>query len=326
MVKEGDIVTLYANGIALSTGIIDSTDVEVDNEYGEKVTINGRDLMGQLEDQDVVTVQSTPIWFIKSQIKQVVQTIVVGTRIQPTGIKVTANAPTDKWIFAADAGESKLAAFQRFLEGLNCIAWMDPTGNIIVGKPNFSQSPLGSIFLSKENRNANVLSMKCTRQAATIPNVIIPVWTGQQSVAHRFVVQQGVFNHAYGPSRLYEHGHVLSKTVVVSNPNAGDVPNQANEINKINIGAGNLLQLYALRELARENQKEVIIQATVPGHYNDTGQPYKVDTMYNVLFDRGDVNSKMYLYQVQYTLSLDGQRTILSFCNPGTIVAQTQVQ
>lgn len=324
VIKEGDIITLFANGVALATGIIDSTEVEVDKEFGEKVTVNGRDLIGQLEDQDVVSLDSSPIWANKSTLQSVVSELIKNTRVR--GLKLTAGAPVKTYLFAADPGESKLAALQRFLEGLNCIAWSDPTGNLVIGRPSMSNAPIATLQVSKQRRSSSVESMKVSRNAATIPNVIVPVWSGQETVINRVGKTQAMKNKAAAPARLLEHGHRLPKAVVVSNPSAAG-PNELSDVNKIKIGASNLLQFYALRELARQNQKEVIVQAVVPGHYNDVGNPYAVDSVYQIEFDRGDVSEAMYLFQVQYTLTLDGgQKTSLFFCRKGTIVADIKAQ
>jgi len=62
LIKSGDIARLDANQITVSTGIIDSSDIEVTAESGEMVTITGRDLMGQYEDNDAISIDDTPIW------------------------------------------------------------------------------------------------------------------------------------------------------------------------------------------------------------------------------------------------------------------------
>jgi prophage tail gpP-like protein len=92
--------------------------------------------------------------------------------------------------------------------------------------------------------------------------------------------------------------------------------------------AGNLAKLHALRELAKMNHKELIVQATVPGHYNETASPFHVDQLYNITFDRGGIAGlDMYLFSVKYDLSEDtGQRTTLQFCKLGTICAQNKVK
>lgn len=317
--QSGDIVTLYANGVALSRGIIDSTDVSVDHDFGEKVGITGRNLMSQLADQDAVSITSDPIWGNSVTIDQFVGQLIANTRIQ--GIR-KQNATTKPYLAATSPGEKKLSALQRFLEPLNLLSWLDENGMIVIGKPNMSQGDSGHLILSKKQRRSNVLSMKCIRAEAMIPNVILPVWQGQESVQSRIGKEQIFNNAASGPARCRRNGHVLQRTIVVSTP-SGASPQDLSDVNRLKVASGNLLQSYAKRELARENQHETIVQVVVPGHYNERGEKYHIDHVYRITFDRGDIEGRlMYLFQVEYSLDEEkGQQTSLYFCNLGTLVA-----
>jgi prophage tail gpP-like protein len=321
-VKDGDIVSLLGAGDALSTGIVDLVDLEVDDQFGEKVQINGRDLMGQFEDQDAISIDDKPIWANKLTIDGVARRLMENTRIRNVRVQ---DAPAKAYLFATEPGESKLAALQRFLEPLNCLAWMDPDGTLVVGRPNMAQPALGRLYLSKTRRDSNVISMKATRNATSIPNIVLPIWSGQETVQDRVKAEQRLYNAAPGPTRLRKQGHRVPKCVVVSAPNGADAQELAG-VNRIVVAGGsNILQAYAKREIARQNIKELLVQAVVPGHYNENGQPYRPDQVYKIEFDRGDVDENMYLYQVEYQLDESkGQRTVLFFCRLGTIVSDVR--
>lgn len=321
VIKEGDIISLSANNVQLATGLIDQTEVETDAEFGEKAVITGRDLMGQLEDQDSISLDSKPLYANQLSVRNGVRALLGDTRI--TNIFVR-NAPSSNYLLATEPGEKKLSSLQRFLEPLNCLAWMGPSGEIIIGKPNFEQAAKGTIILNKSRRQSNVLSMRCTRAAAQIANIIVPVWSGQETVTDRVGPQQRLYNAAPGPQRLFKLGHRLPQTVVVSAPNATDAQGLS-DINALKAGGSNLLQSYAKREMARQNQRELIVQAVVPGHFNDLGEPFIVDTIYRVNYDRGSVDENMYLFQVDYVLDESGgQKTNLYFCRLGTIVSDVK--
>lgn len=320
-IKEGDICVLSANNLQLAQGIVDQTEVETDGEFGEKCAISGRDLMGQLEDQDAISMDSTPIYASNVTISGGVSALLTNTRITQIELRDTPNA---KYLLATEPGESKLSALQRFVEPLNCLAWMGPKGQIVIGKPNMAQEPSGKFFLSKEKRSSNVLHIRITRAATQIPNVIVPVWSGQEMVTDRVSKQQRLHNGASGPARLFKLGHRVPKSVVVSAPNATD-PQGLSGVNALKAGGGNILQAYAKREMARQNQKEIIVQVVVPGHFNEKGEPYVPDTVYHIEYDRGDINEKMYLFQVEYAMDEgSGQRTTLFFCRLGTIVSDVR--
>lgn len=338
IIREGDIATLYANGIALATGIIDQTEIETDKGFGEKGSVSGRDFLGQLEDQDCVTVRGDQIRANELTIRQAAGRLLENTRVQKVIVK---DAPTKQFLFATEPGESKIAALQRFVEPLNCLFWASPIGNLIVGRPNMAQKAKGRVFVSKTKRQSNVMSIKVVRSSATIPNLILPIWTGQEEVQSRVTKQQQVFNRAVGPHRLYHLNHFLQKTVVISNPQ-GASPQDLSRVNDLRAAANltaeqaatqgpkpagsNLLQAYAKRELARHNQKEMIVEAVSAGHYDENGDPWAIDTVYSVEYDRGDVQKDMYLFHVEHILSEEGQTTRLFFCNKGTIVSDTVVK
>jgi prophage tail gpP-like protein len=321
-VTEGDIVQLSANNVALSTGIIDQTELETDMNLGEKATINGRDLMSQYEDQDAISFVNKPIWGNAVSVEQAIRLLNESTRI-PNEI-ILQDAPTrGDLLLATEPGEKKLSALQRFLEPLNCIAWMRGDGKIVVGKPNMAQAPKGTLILSKERRESNVTSMKVTRSSTHISNIVVPVWSGQEFVTER-LPQQAMNNASGGPDRLRRLGHLVPKTVVVSTPQ-GSSPQDLASANAIKqTGTTNLLQAYAKREIARQNIQEKIVQVIAPGHYDENGEPFVVDSVYNIQYDRGNVSEKMYLYECDYEGGEEGQHTILHFCKLGCIVADVR--
>lgn len=319
-IRDGDIVSLFANDIPISTGIIDAIEIETDEQSGEKVSINGRDLMAQLEDHDAITADDKPVWSTLITLNSVISTLTANTRITK---HKTPQAPTSPYLFATDPSESKLSALQRFIEPLNCLAWMDPTGTLMVGRPNMSQKSSGNLIVSRSERRSNCRSIKVIRSATTIPNIIIPIWSGQENVTDRTPIGQRLYNAAEGPKRLRNARHIVQKTVVVSTPQA-DSSQGLSDTNEFKAASGNILQAHAKREIARANQKEVIVEIVVPGHYNENGQAYKIDTVYNIQYDRGSVSENMYLFQVEYSGDENGQSTSLYFCRLGTIVSDVR--
>lgn len=318
----GDLVVLIANGIELATGIVDQMEVDTDGDSGEKVTLSGRDLMSQLEDQDAISLDSSTVWLKSTSLLAGVQKLCENTRIQ-SAINLVGNTPTrNDFLLATEPGESKLAALQRFLEPLNCIAWMAPNGRMNVGKPNMTQTSSGRFIVSRSQRTSNCLSMRVTRSPTTIPNVIIPIWTGQETTVDRVATSQALTNTwAKDASRLYKLGHRVPKTVVVSTPD-GDGGQGISFINSQKAGGANIIEAYAKREIARRNISELKVEVVVPGHFRDDGTPYAVDTIYQIVNDRSDIDENMYLYQLEYDLTDEGgQRTTLSFCRLGSIVA-----
>lgn len=322
-VAEGDIAELQANGEVISTGTIDMIDIETTEEGGEVVTVIGRDLMAQLEDQSAISINDDPIYANSYSIESTVRALISSTRIR--GMKLQ-NAPgQSNLLFSTEPGENKISALQRFLEPINCLFWSSPEGYITVGKPNFSQEPKGDVFCDRQKRNSNVQIMKATFASTQIPNIIVPIWTGQETTQSRVSREQRIYNAATGPKSLRQKGFLVPKAIVVSTPQGSTAQDLA-EINFItNAGSSNLLQAHAKREMARANVSEMIVQATVKGHYNDNLEPFLPDTTYKVIYPRAKIDEKMYLYQVEYFMDEKGPRTTLNFCKLHRIVADTYV-
>ena len=331
-VKEGDLITLEANRQPISTGIVDMVDVETDTQSGTTITITGRDLLSQFEDQDAVSLDSSPVYGAQMTIDAVIKSLSKDTRISQSKL-IKKYAPKSAYLFATQPGESKLSALQRYCDGLNIVFWMSPSGNLTIGKPNTYATATGRFFLSRAQRFANVLSMRSTRNSTVIPNIIVPIWNGQETVQSRVGKEQVLYNTNAGPARLRGLGHRVPKAVVVSTPE-GASPQDLSEVNFLTAaqqmatkaGQANLLQAYAKRELARQNIKELQVQCLIPGHYTDSGVPLLPDQVFRIKYDIDEIDEDMYLYQCDYQFTAEGsQRTNLFFCKQNCIVSDLRV-
>lgn len=318
-IREGDIVRLYIKDEQISTGIIDQTEVEVDADSGERIMINGRDMLGQLEMQDAISTSSKPFYAQKVSFTQILTFLKQDTRIPTVELRAKINQAQ---LFATEPGESKLAALQRACDAMNLLIWSGPDGRLIVGQPNFKKRPVAKLILNKADPSQNnVLSMKATRDSFTIPNFVVPVWPSQGLVVGQVSKFQGVYNDAERPKLLQSLGIILPKCIVEHNPE-GASPQGLADVNRITVLGNDRLGGMAKRFIARANMKELMVQAVVPGHMNEKGDPYLVDDIYDIEFDRGNVKKPMYLFHVSYVLNENGYRTsTLWFTNLNTIVA-----
>jgi prophage tail gpP-like protein len=325
-IQEGDISTLYANEELLATGIIDQIEINVDGESGESATVNGRDMIGQLEDNSAISINAEPIWGQNITLEAAAKQLIIGTRIQKI---IMSEAPTIATLFASEPGESRLSALLRHCEPLNCIVWTDASGALKIGKPAFADTIKGTLICSKSKRQSNVFSMRATFSSTSIPNKVVALWSDVQATQIGIQKNQIFDNAAQGPTRLRQKGHNVIKTVMTSYPSGGDAQSLASAAQFQTASAANqtVLQALAKRELARANFNEVLVHAVVPGHYNDSGEMYRPDTCYNIDFDRAGIQEKMYLYSVEYNLTEErGQYTVLSFCRLGTIVSDARIK
>ena len=325
VVKPGDIATFSIQSKIIFTGIIDTTDVFVDAQRGEVITINGRNILSQLEEHCAIDANNSPLYGQSMTLDSVLSKMIFDTRIQhyrkqPTNLSATGN-------LATSPGESKLDAILRHIESFNIIMWMDPNGTLVVGKPNASGSSpqVGNIICIKPLGGApgysNVLSIRAVDSSAIIPNRITVLWSTTVDAQHQLAKSQTWPNPAKGPNNLLKLGHIIPKIVVSSLP-IGNSPQSFASLNQlISINGATQIQALAVREMMRGNFKELQVQAVAPGHVDENLNPYMIDSCYAVSFDSANIREQMYLYQVDYTMDeSSGQRSALSFCKVGTIV------
>lgn len=324
-IRDGDIAILKANGEVIGTGIIDTVNITTGVDGGEEVIVQGRNLLAQLEDQSTVNDIDDPIWGSKMSPEDVINALVLNTRINYFRLQQIPTLPSLP-LFATEPGESKLSALGRYLEPLNCIVWMDPDGTIVVGRPDMGASSSGSFIMDRDNRVANCLSIQANYSSTRIPNIVIPIWTGQETVQSRVSPEQAIPNNAQRPKELLSQGHRVPKSVVISHPQGADAQ-ALSEVNQITlVGGSNVLQAYAKREIARSNIGEIGVQINVHGHYNSALEALMIDTVYQVVYPRASLNEKMYLHSVNYSLDeKTGQKTQLFFCRLGSIVADISI-
>ena len=346
--REGDIFVLRANNIPIATGIVDQLDMDTEASGGTKLSITGRDLLGQWEDQDSVSADSKIIYGNKYTVSQIVRALAQNTRINPDRL-VQRNGPKQPYLAASQPGESKLSTMQRFCEALDIYFWTLGDGTLVVGRPGMYGPRMGRYFCKSSSRESNVLAMRSTRASTQIPNILLPIWNGQENVQSILAIPQSVLiNDAEGPARLLKYSHRTPKAIVVSTPE-GSSPQDLADIDALLVakqnvefitnedgkqvpkapltraGASTILQAYAKREMARANLKELKVQVNVPGHYNDRAEPLQVDQVYRIQYEEDDIDEDMYLYEVEHTLDdKGGPQSKLFFCRQKALVSSVR--
>ncbi len=321
LVKEGDLVQLTVSGAAIATGYVTSTSFASDSS-GDRITISGKDLMGFLEDNAAVNPDSSIIRGNSTSINEVVPQLLKSTRIRDFEVRNIDGKQHS--LFGTNAGESKLAALNRFLDPLNGISWMSAGGKLVVGKPSFDGKVCGTLGMRTlgDKRKSNVMDMQIRRSSAQIPNAVLSIWTALEDIQKEISKQYLKINQADGPSRLYQSGHRIYRTIVTSVPTGADITEGTGVQRLVTAGGSNFLDSLAAREIASENINELLVSATVYGHLNEQGDPYMADQIYHCIHDRDGLDENLYLYAVDYTLSeSSGYVTTLQLCKLNTIVA-----
>ncbi len=319
-IRSGDMVALYIvnsnnQKFPLATGFIDQTDTHVVPQNVEYV-LTGRDTLGQLVDNAVVDASNKIINTKNITLMNFLNQLVANTRI-PVGL-INQQVPNGQLLINTSPGETKINALQRYLGFMNCLVWTNASGQIIVGKPNFSQGISGSLML---NSTANPLANNCLearirrdtntaiRQIVTQLQSLDQVDAGTFTVLNNDVDVKKVAPYKVGRS-VYER---------FSYGSGNDAVNQVQQVGNQTGSPQAIGAALSRREIARDNVKVLDVEIVVREHFNENGQPYNIDQIYDVQLADDTVNEPMYVYACSYELTVEhGALTRLRLCRVGT--------
>lgn len=316
--RSGDTVALYAvddnnKKWPLATGFIDETDTHITPSNIEYV-LTGRDTLGQLIDNASVDANNKIVNTENVELKTFMQTLLSNTRV-PQGF-VPQQLPNGKLLINTNIGETKINALQRYLEFMNCLVWTNAQGQVVIGKPNFSQPVSGLLTMEfSDVRKNNLLEARVRRNTNQAIRIIA---TQLQTLAQVDAGQFTTVNNDQDMQRVgpYKVGRSVSN--VFSYGQGSDVANQISQVGNQSAAPQVLGAAYSRREIARENIKVLDIEVVVSGHFNEAGTPYDIDQIYDVQIEDEDVSEEMYVYSCNYELTLEhGTLTRMRLCRRG---------
>lgn len=320
-IRSGDMVELFVvknngNRILIATGFIDETDTHITPSSVEYV-LTGRDTLGQLVDNAAVDSDNKVIIIEKVSLSTILNFLIQNTQIPKTIIP--QQVPDGPLLFQTQPGESKLAAFQRYLEFSNCLIWSSPTGQVKLGRPNFTQSPSGSLVLSRTNTGINnLLEARVRRNVHTAIRQIVVQLQDLDNVDAGSYTKFNFSNDVFLISPMLG-GRSVYQTFSYGRGN--DAINLITQIGNSDGSPFKIGEALALREIAKDNMKILEVEAVTKGHLNNKGNVYDVDQVYNVQLPDDNVLENMYVYSVGFELTLQhGMTTRLKLVRLGTIV------
>lgn len=320
-IRSGDTVSLSIlapDGTfkPVGTGFIDETDAHVTATSVDYV-LTGRDPLGQLVDNTAIDKDNRIRNTENVTMQNILSFLLEGTRI-PKGFR-SQQVPNGTLIFHTNPGETKINALQRYLQFTNCLVWCDPSGQVVIGKPNFTQARSGNLILKKDGKGNNLLEARVRRnlnqairqvvvQLQTLGQVDPTSYTKINSDPDMRRVREATVGRSVYATFTYGQGEDTVNTVT-------QVGNQSGNPRKIG-------DEMALRQIARENMKIIEVECVVQGHINNKGEPYNVDQIYNVQIEDEDVSEDMLVHSCDYEMTMDhGMLTRLRLARLGTICA-----
>lgn len=325
-IRSGDMIELFAvqndgTRVQIATGFIDETDTHITPSSVEYV-LTGRDTLGQLVDNAAVDSKNKVIIIKNVSLPTILQFLIKNTQI-PTTV-ITQQVPNAPLLFQTHPGESKLAAFQRYLEFSNCLIWSNPNGQVKLGRPNFTQRSSGSLVLSRTNPGINnLLEARVRRNVHTAIRQIVVQLQDLNNV------DAGAYTKFNFDDDMKKIAPMLGGRSVYQTLSYGRGNEVINLITQVGNSDGSPFKIgeaLALREIAKDNMKILEVEAVTSGHLNSQGNVYDVDQVYNVQLPDDNVLENMYVYSVGFELTLQhGMTTRLKLVRLGTIVLSDQL-
>jgi prophage tail gpP-like protein len=279
--------------------------------------LTGRDMIGQLVDNAAVDANNQIRHTAQMTLAEITRFLIRGTRIPPQfrmqGI------PHGPLLFQTQPGETKINALQRYLEFCNCLVWAAPNGQVVIGKPDFTNKLGGVLKVSRSDPSGNNVIEARVRRG--LNGAIRQIVTQLQSLGSVAPAPYTVLNSDRDMSRLAASQVGRSVYRTFSYGGATDIVNVIQKVG--NSGSPfDIGRALSLREIARENVRVLDVELVLRGHVNPDGEPFDIDQVYDVQIEDDDVAEPMYVYGCNYSLTPDtGMLTTLRLCRLGAIVA-----
>lgn len=321
-IRSCDMATIWAvapdgSKQPIGTGIIDETDTHITPTSVEYL-LTGRDMLGQMVDNTAIDASNKIIVIENATVQTILTSLIANTRIPPRFY--LQQTPNGKFLFQTNPGETKINALQRYMEFTNCVVWTNPQGQIVLGKPDFTQNSSGTLKIySSDPSNNNCLEGRVRRNTNHAIRQIVT-----QLQALNLVNPTPYTMKNNDPDMVKVAGALGGRSVyqTFTYGEGNDAVNQLKFVGTQGGSPGAIGSQMSARMLARENMSILDIEVVVRGHMNENGFAYNIDQVYNVQIEDENVSEDMYVYGCSYELTIEhGMLTRLHLCRIGTICA-----
>lgn len=157
-VRPGAAVQVRVGGETVLDGLIDDVEHEVGRST-HRLALSGRDGAGVLVDcsAPILTQQQMTLQQIMDKV------------VKPLGVKrwrVDAGRELTRDRVSTEPGDTAWDMLQRAAEANGLWPWFEPDGTLVVGGPDYSTEPVGTLTLRRDGRGNNVLSLAELRSLA----------------------------------------------------------------------------------------------------------------------------------------------------------------
>ncbi len=294
-VTPEDAVRVTVDGEAVMVGNVDEVSCDV-TEEGSILEITGRD-----PGRFLVDCAAKPI-SLKGQSLMTLATKLAGAWVTTwLESSVTGAALARARKFKVDPGETVLDCLNRFAALAKVIIWLDEKGNGVIGRPNYHQKPLYSLYRYKESNPAsgknNVKRGRVTLSSRESFSQVICLSAVSNSGG---LFGGGGGGSLWGTAASKLRGAATDSTVPTVKPK---------------VISGNAKNAAQARLLAQEEIEKARFNAwkavyTVPGHYN-SGELWRINTLCTLVDEIAGIDG-MTCYVVRRRFSCTDGESVLT--------------
>lgn len=214
-VAEGAPCRLALGSDVVLTGRLDDVEHEV-SRGGHVVRLTGRDLAGGLVDC------STPFVSLReASLKQIVDQVV-----RPMGIakvRLQADKPATRRRIQVQPGQSAWEALQQLAEANGLWPWMEPDGTLVVGGPDYTAAPVGTLTLRVDGRGNNVERLNLRRSIANRYSEVVVLGQHGAFGGGQWLTDRTALKARQVDSALQQRGIYRPRVVVDASCDSGDL-------------------------------------------------------------------------------------------------------
>lgn len=184
-------------------GVVDSLDEDI-SKTAHSVDLAGRDLAGQLLDCSA-PIFTAELISLPALVKKIVSPFGI------TQVRIDASAPLTRTKVNVEPGDTAWSALQRVAEANGLYPWFEPSGVLVIGRPDYTTTPVGTLIMRmiKPEQN-NILSAhrsRCLHDVYSEVAVLGQTPGTAKSGGHRGILAKAISSQVglYRPHFVTDH-------------------------------------------------------------------------------------------------------------------------
>lgn len=301
VINKGDLVKVLVDGNPEMVGHIDDVAYQTEPKDAT-VEYTGRDLFGFLVDCSAQP-QSLKEQTLKTLAEKLTADWIIEWRVNND-----VTLPRIKKM-KIEPGENVLEVLQRFASKADMLVWLEPDGTGVIGKPDYTQTPLYNFYLFVDKSNAKLNNVESSTVTQTWRDQFSSITVCGQSANSRSIWGKGGRSKFKAISAI-ENELRVNRPLVMTDGDCASIKQAKQRANL---------------EMARRRFESESLEYTVKGHYQldafGVKQYFHADRLANVVDEPAGIEDIYYITRRRFYGDESGQRTDLSLRQKGIYLA-----